>query len=244
MIKLPLKPVDRVMKLAELMKQMHPSWQALLAEEFQKPYMRNLEAFLTEEATKGAVIYPSPDQIFSAFSETPFDQLSVVIIGQDPYHGVGQAHGLSFSVPPGVKLPPSLKNICKELHSDLGIDTPREGFLQKWAQQGVLLLNAVLTVRAEEPASHQGHGWETFTDRVVELLCQRKQPVIFLLWGKSAYAKFQHLETCGDGRHLVLTAAHPSPLSAYAGFFGCRHFSKANDFLRKLGKMPIDWTIA
>lgn len=222
---------------------MHPSWQALLREEFQKPYMHKLEAFLTKEAEAGYVIYPSPDQIFNAFSETAFEQVSVVIIGQDPYHGVGQAHGLSFSVPPGVRMPPSLKNICKELQRDLGLDLPRQGCLRKWARQGVLLLNAVLTVRAEEPASHHGQGWEMFTDRVVELLCQRKQPVIFLLWGKSAYAKFHHLEACGVGRHLVLTAAHPSPLSAHAGFLGCRHFSKANDFLRQLGKMPIDWTI-
>ncbi len=229
--------------LLQLFAKMHPSWQELLAPEFYKPYMRQLDAFLAEEARKKAIVYPPPEAIFNAFAETPFDDVSVVIIGQDPYHGVGQAHGLSFSVPYGVPLPPSLKNIFKELGSDLGVAPPPHGCLLQWAKQGVLLLNATLTVRADTAASHQGQGWEIFTDRVVELLCEREKPVVFLLWGKFALAKFRHVEACAADRHLALTSAHPSPLSAHAGFFGCKHFSKANAFLQKMGRKPIDWTI-
>ncbi len=165
-------------------------------------------------------------------------------MGQDPYHGPGQAHGLSFSVPKGVPLPPSLQNIFKELKDDLQVPPPPHGCLIDWAKQGVLLLNATLTVRANEPKSHYGQGWEVFTDRIVQLLCLRKDPLVFLLWGKSALDKFQHIESGKGTDHLVLTAAHPSPLSAYSGFFGCRHFSKTNDFLKSKGKSPIDWKIA
>jgi uracil-DNA glycosylase len=227
--------------LLKSMTHMDPSWQELLAPEFYKPYMRKLDAFLAEENRAGAVVYPPPDLIFNAFAQTPFDQVSVVIIGQDPYHGPRQAHGLAFSVPQGVSPPPSLKNIFKELGSDLGIKVPQHGCLLHWAKQGVLLLNATLTVRAESAASHQGMGWEIFTDRVVQLLCERQRPLIFLLWGKSAFTKFRHVEACAFGHHRVLTASHPSPLSAHTGFFGCGHFSKADDILKKIGEKPIDW---
>jgi uracil-DNA glycosylase len=165
-----------------------------------------------------------------------------VIVGQDPYHGPGQAHGLSFSVPKGISQPPSLQNIFKELKEDLGVEPPEHGCLTDWTSQGVLLLNAILTVRANEPKSHHGRGWEIFTDRVIQLLCARKDPLVFLLWGKSALDKVQHI-AAGTSHHLVLTAPHPSPFSAHTGFMGCRHFSKANEFLKKIGKEPIDWRI-
>jgi len=209
------------------------SW---LQEEFKKPYMKELGVFLRGE--KG-VIYPPLKLMFSALDETPLDRVKVVIVGQDPYHGPGQAHGLSFSVPKGIPIPPSLQNIFKEIGDDLGLPIPHHGCLIDWARQGVLLLNATLTVRAGEPKSHYGKGWEIFTDRVIELLCDRKDPLVFLLWGKSALDKCRHIPP----HHLVLTAPHPSPLSAYSGFFGCRHFSKANAFLSKVGKGPIDWAI-
>ncbi len=220
---------------------MEASWLGLLETEFEKPYMRKLEAFLGEEKRSGAVVYPPFPLVFNAFCQTPFEKVSVVIIGQDPYHGPGQAHGLSFSVPKGVPAPPSLVNIYKELKSDLGLAIPSHGCLLHWAKQGVLLLNATLTVRAGEARSHHGQGWEVFTDRVVQLLCERKEPLVFLLWGKSALDKFQHFGA--SKHHCVLTSPHPSPLSAHAGFFGCRHFSKTNDFLQKLGKSPIDWSV-
>lgn len=223
---------------------MEASWLELLASEFEKPYMAHLEAFLAQEAASGATIYPPFELIFNAFCQTPFKDVSVVIIGQDPYHGPGQAHGLSFSVPKGVPLPPSLQNIFKELRDDLQIPPPAHGCLIDWAKQGVLLLNATLTVRANEPKSHHGKGWEIFTDRVVQLLCSRKDPIAFLLWGKSALDKFQHIESCKDSPHFVLTAPHPSPLSAHSGFFGCRHFSKVNKFLQSIGRNPIDWKIS
>ncbi|MBI3508933.1 MAG: uracil-DNA glycosylase [Chlamydiia bacterium] len=223
---------------------MEASWLERLGAEFEKPYMKELEAFLSTEMASGAVIYPPFDLTFNAFCQTPFDRVEVVIIGQDPYHGQGQAHGLSFSVSKGVPLPPSLQNIFKELKEDLKVPLPPHGCLESWAKQGVLLLNATLTVRANEPKSHYGKGWEVFTDRVVQLLCERKDPLVFLLWGKSASDKFQHIQTeKTPSHHLVLTAAHPSPFSAHAGFFGCRHFSKANEFLKKAGKKPIDWSI-
>jgi uracil-DNA glycosylase len=214
------------------------SWLKRLEAEFQKPYMKALEGFLGEE--KGTVYPPFPE-IFNAFCKTPFEAVKVVIIGQDPYHGPGQAHGLCFSVPKGIAIPPSLQNIFKEIQSDLGIKPPNHGSLIEWADQGVLLLNATLTVRAGEAKSHYGQGWETFTDRVVQLLCEREDPIVFMLRGKSAIEKLRHVEA---KRHLILTSVHPSPLSAYGGFFGCRHFSKANEFLQKVGKAPINWAIS
>lgn len=222
---------------------MEASWLERLGDEFQKPYMRRLEAFLAQESRNGAVVFPPMESIFSAFCYTPFDRVRVVVVGQDPYHGPGQAHGLSFSVMKGVQLPPSLQNIFKELKSDLGVPTPEHGFLGGWAQQGVLMLNATLTVRSGEPKSHYGQGWETFTDQVVRLLYERADPVVFLLWGKSALEKFQNVGLGGASHHLILTSAHPSPFSAHSGFFGCRHFSKTNEFLKSSGFQPIDWAI-
>jgi uracil-DNA glycosylase len=220
---------------------MEASWAEKLSEEFQKPYMRSLEEFLRGEIKKSA-IYPPIDQIFNAFCFSRFEEIKAVIIGQDPYHGEGQAHGLSFSVRKGVTPPPSLQNIFKELVQDCGIPMPKHGCLESWAQQGVMLLNATLTVRAGEAKSHYGRGWEQFTDRVVQLLAEREDPIVFLLWGRSAYEKWEH----GAGQkkqHLLLTSAHPSPLAAHSGFFGCRHFSKANEFLKRIGKSPINWAI-
>lgn len=226
---------------------MEASWLEVLGPEFEKPYMKQLQAFLGEERAAGRVIYPPFNQIFNAFCFTPFDQVKVVLIGQDPYHGPGQAHGLSFSVPPGVPQPPSLQNIFKEIRDDLGLKPPGHGCLEGWAKQGVLLLNATLTVRANEPKSHHGRGWELFTDRVVQLLCEQVDPLVFLLWGKVALDKFQHIQGPNiqgtGGRHLVLTAAHPSPFSAHSGFLGCRHFSKTNEFLQRVGKKPVDWSL-
>jgi uracil-DNA glycosylase len=229
--------------VAEKIAFMEASWLKLLQEEFEKPYIKGLEAFLAGEVRSGAVVYPPFELIFNAFCQTPFDQVKVVIMGQDPYHGPGQAHGLSFSVPKGVPAPPSLQNIFKEIKADLGIAPPNHGCLIDWARQGVLLLNATLTVRAHEAKSHHGQGWEVFTDRVVQLLCTRKDPIVFLLWGKSAYDKFQHIGS-NAAHHLILTAPHPSPFSAHTGFLGCRHFSKTNEFLSKVGKTPIDWAIS
>jgi uracil-DNA glycosylase len=214
-------------------------WKKILMEEFQSPYFSELKKFLVEE-TASRTIYPPGLQIFNAFQHTPFDRVKVVILGQDPYHGAGQAHGLCFSVPPGIKAPPSLKNIFKELQSDLGITIPAHGSLESWADQGVLLLNATLTVRATEAGSHQNRGWETFTNAVIEKISREKTNVVFLLWGRYAQAK----ESLVDGeKHLVLKAAHPSPFSAYNGFFGCQHFSKANSFLEQKGIEPVDWTL-
>jgi uracil-DNA glycosylase len=220
---------------------MERSWNQRLQDEFQKPYMRELEQFLGEERARGAVIYPPFEKVFTALCY-PFEEVKVVIMGQDPYHGEGQAHGLSFSVPEGVPQPPSLVNIFKEIRADLGVETPKGGCLEGWAKQGVLLLNATLTVRANEAKSHYGRGWERFTDRIVQEIVRREDPVVFLLWGKSAKEKFD--AAGGGGRHLVLVAPHPSPLSAYAGFFGCKHFSKANEFLISKGKRPIDWGLS
>lgn len=221
---------------------MDASWLEKLQGEFEMPYMEKLRAFLVEEKRLGQVVYPPTPLTFNALLQTPFDQVKVVIMGQDPYHGPGQAHGLSFSVPDGIRPPPSLVNIFKEIHSDLGLPFPKSGCLLSWAKQGVLLLNATLTVRADQPKSHHGQGWERFTDRIVQLLCQRKDPIVFMLWGKSALDKFKHIG--GDGtNHMILTSVHPSPLSAYAGFLGCRHFSKANAFLAQTGKEPINWGI-
>lgn len=221
---------------------MEASWLEKLGKEFEKPYMKELEAFLKQEMQSGAEIYPPFDLVFNALCQTHFDDVKVVIMGQDPYHGPGQAHGLSFSVPVGVPTPPSLQNIYKEIRDDLGFAIPEHGCLLHWAKQGVLLLNATLTVRAGEAKSHFGRGWERFTDRIIELLTEREDPIVFILWGKSAYEKFKHISST-TSHHLVLTSPHPSPLSAHAGFFGNGHFSKANQFLIKSGKPPIDWAI-
>lgn len=216
-----------------------PGWKEILWDEFQSPYFGELKDFLVQEKTRYQV-YPPGKLIFNAFHHTPFEKVKVVILGQDPYHGPGQAHGLCFSVPAGIPLPPSLVNIFKELSNDLGIPVPGHGNLEKWADQGVLLLNATLTVRAGQAGSHQKKGWETFTNRVIEKVSGEKTGVVFLLWGRYAQAK----ETLIDGlSHLVLKAAHPSPFSAYNGFFGCRHFSKTNAFLEKQGHEAIDWSL-
>ena len=229
--------------MSEKIALMDASWLKRLEGEFEKPYMKDLEAFLSQEIQSGAAIYPPFELIFNAFCQTPFDAVKVVIIGQDPYHGPEQAHGLSFSVPKGIAPPPSLQNIFKELRQDVGIPQPTHGCLIEWAEQGVLLLNATLTVRANEPKSHHDRGWEIFTDKVVQLLCAKKDPLVFLLWGKSALDKFQHISGM-ENHHLVLTAPHPSPFSAHTGFLGCSHFSKTNQFLKQVGKKQIDWAIS
>jgi uracil-DNA glycosylase len=215
------------------------SWYEKLKDEIAKPYIGELKNFLEKEKQGGRVVYPPEEQIFQALALTPYDQVKVVIVGQDPYHGRGQAHGLCFSVSKGVTPPPSLKNIFRELKDDVQIPEPTHGCLVSWAKQGVLLLNATLTVCAGEPRSHYGKGWELFTDAVIDCLAQRKDPIVFLLWGKSAQEKgYKLLNT----HHVVLQAAHPSPYSAN-GFFGCRHFSKANEYLKAWGKPPIDWSL-
>lgn len=218
---------------------MHPSWLAHLAPEFEREHMVALRQFLVEEKRQFTV-YPPGAEIFNAFNTTPFDQVKVVILGQDPYHGPGQAHGLCFSVKEGMRLPPSLVNIFKELSQDLNIAPASHGNLTAWAQQGVLLLNSVLTVRAHQAQSHQNRGWETFTDRVIEILNERKENLVFFLWGGPAQNKAAMID---PGRHLVLKSPHPSPLSAYRGFFGSRHFSKANAYLASHNLAPIDWRL-
>lgn len=219
---------------------LHPSWLEALRSEFDQPYMAELKRFLVHERANGRAIYPRACDWFRALDLTPLDKVRVVILGQDPYHGPGQAHGLCFSVPPEVRPPPSLVNIFKELESDLGIRPAQHGFLEHWAHQGVLLLNSVLTVEMGRAASHRMRGWERFTDAVVRLVNARSEPVVFLLWGSYAQKKAGFVDTF---RHLVLKAAHPSPLSAHAGFFGCRHFSQANQFLEERGLPPIDWAL-
>ncbi|MEI6221609.1 MAG: uracil-DNA glycosylase [bacterium] len=216
------------------------SWKSALEDEFQKPYFSELAKFVVGEIESGQVVFPPASLIFNAFEKTPFDQVKVVILGQDPYHGDGQAHGLCFSVQKGVALPPSLKNIYKELFSDLGITPPSHGNLESWAEQGVLLLNAVLTVRRDSPASHANRGWEQFTDRVIEELSKQKSGVVFLLWGKYAQEKGKVIDTT---KHHVLKAPHPSPFSAHSGFLGCKHFSKVNALLEKDGQKNIHWQI-
>lgn len=208
--------------------------------EFQASYMTNLREFLVDEAKKKKVIYPKGNEIFSALNETPFDKIKVVIIGQDPYHGPGQAHGMCFSVKPGVRIPPSLQNIYKELHRDLKIPMRNHGYLKSWAQQGVLLLNTVLTVEKGKAGSHRGKGWEIFTDKIISLLNNEKEHLVFLLWGSSAQQKAKMID---EKKHLVLRSPHPSPLSAHRGFLGNNHFSKANNYLKRLGIQPIDWTL-
>ncbi|MEM7646733.1 MAG: uracil-DNA glycosylase [Pseudomonadota bacterium] len=219
---------------------MEESWKPHLAQAFESEPMRNLKAFLQGEYQSGKVIYPAKSSYFKAFELTPFDDVKVVILGQDPYHGPGQAHGLSFSVPPGVKIPPSLVNIYKELKTDLGIENRDHGFLESWAEQGVLLLNSVLTVEKGLAASHRNQGWEFFTDQVIEVINNREKPCVFILWGSYAQKKAHFV----DGKkHLILKGPHPSPLSAHRGFFGCRHFSKANQFLIENQQAPIDWEL-
>jgi uracil-DNA glycosylase len=213
------------------------SWKNLLQEEFNKPYFEELTRFVKSEYSAGQV-FPAGRNIFRAFDKCPFDKLKVVIIGQDPYHGVGQANGLCFSVDDGVQYPPSLQNIFKEIHDDIGSPIPSSGNLDRWAEQGVLLLNAVLTVRAHQAASHAGRGWEQFTDAVVRTIAQRKEGVVYMLWGNYAQRKGQIAD---PERNLILKSVHPSPLSVYRGFFGYKHFSKANDYLIQQGKEPIVW---
>lgn len=216
------------------------SWKIALSDAFVQPYFEQVVTHLKTEKNSGKTIYPPGPLIFSAFEHTPFDAVKVVVLGQDPYHGPNQAHGLSFSVPTGVALPPSLLNIFKELRADIGMPIPSTGDLSAWAQQGVLLLNAVLTVRVNEPASHAKIGWMDFTNQVIKTISAQKQGVVFLLWGKFAQEK----EVLIDGtRHLILKAAHPSPFSADKGFFGCKHFSKANAYLVAQGKDPINWQL-
>jgi uracil-DNA glycosylase len=215
----------------------HPSWLSELKDEFDKPYFKELKKFLVEEKKKHTV-YPPGKLIFSAFNHTPFNKVEVVIIGQDPYHGPGQANGLCFSVSDGITMPPSLVNIFKEIHNDMGYAMPTSGNLERWADQGVMLLNAMLTVRANEPGSHHGKGWEIFTDGVIKRLSDNKEGLVFLLWGKFAQAKADLIDA---GKHHILKAAHPSPFSAHSGFFGCKHFSKTNEILKSRGRHEIDW---
>lgn len=217
---------------------LHPSWLAHLAPEFNQPYMQQLRAFLLEQKRQGKVIYPASSHIFNAFNTTPLDQVRVVILGQDPYHGPGQAHGLCFSVQPGVAVPPSLQNVYKELARDLGFRSPGHGYLQSWAEQGVLLLNATLTVEQSQAGAHQGKGWEQFTDRAIQLINEHCSQVVFMLWGSYAQKKGAIIDR---QKHLVLRAPHPSPLSAHRGFIGCGHFSEANRYLESRDFPPINW---
>ncbi|MFM2020611.1 MAG: uracil-DNA glycosylase [Pseudomonadota bacterium] len=219
---------------------LHESWKAPLLPEFEADYMARLEAFLLGEKAAGKQIFPNSEEWFRALELTPLEKVRVVILGQDPYHGPGQAHGLCFSVQPGVRPPPSLVNIYKELQTDLGISRPHHGFLEHWATQGVLLLNSVLTVEMTKAASHRGKGWEKFTDAVIRLVNAKTDPVVFMLWGNYAQKKANFVDS---SRHLILKAAHPSPLSAHNGFLGCRHFSQCNAFLESKGLPPIDWAL-
>lgn len=216
------------------------SWKILLEENFEKEKLNSIKSFILNEKEKGKIVYPSGNLIYNAFKLTPFSKLKVIILGQDPYHGKGQAHGLSFSVPFGIKPPPSLKNIFKELKSDLNFNIPNHGNLENWAKQGVLLLNAILTVNASEPASHKKSGWEDFTDFVIQKISDNSENKVFLLWGKFAQEKSKFID---NSKHLILKAQHPSPFSAHNGFFGCKHFSQTNDYLKKHGQAPINWQI-
>ena len=216
------------------------SWLEQLRPEFDQPYMRDLRHFLAAEKNAGKVIYPSGTNIFAALNRTPFDKVKLVILGQDPYHGPGQAHGLSFSVPAGVRIPPSLRNIYQELNRDLNIPVPSHGNLDHWADQGVLLLNAVLTVEQAKAGAHQGRGWEQFTDAAITALNDKREHIVFLLWGSYAQKKGGFIDR---KKHFVLQSPHPSPLSAHRGFIGNSHFSKANEYLSHTQQMPIDWTV-
>lgn len=221
--------------------QLEQSWYYQLKQEFERDYFLKIKDFLKAEKEKGAIIYPKATEIFNAFALTPFPEVKVVILGQDPYHNPNQAHGLCFSVNDGIAPPPSLVNIYKEIKSDLGIDIPISGNLSHWAKQGVLLLNASLTVEANKPMSHAKIGWHIFTDAIIKKISEQKEQVVFLLWGKFAQSKSSLID---EQKHLILKAAHPSPLSAYNGFYGCRHFSKTNEYLRSKSKKPIDWRLA
>lgn len=217
------------------------NWQALLVKEKEQPYFKDLMAFVQAQRDAGIEIFPAKSDVFNAFSLTPAEQVKVVILGQDPYHGAGQAHGLCFSVQDGIKIPPSLRNIYKELSSDIaGFSTPSHGNLSKWAEQGVLLLNTVLTVEEAQAHAHKDKGWETFSDKVIMQISEHMEDVIFLLWGKPAQQKIKLINTA---KHHILTSVHPSPLSAYRGFLGCKHFSHANEILTKLGKQTINWQV-
>ena len=220
--------------------QLHESWLSRLDDQFDQPYMTKLRKFLITRKQHHSVIYPPGVQIFNALNSTHFDDVRVVILGQDPYHGPGQAHGLCFSVLPGTRIPPSLANIYREIESDLGIAKPAHGYLQSWADQGVLLLNAVLTVERGQAGSHQGKGWEQFTDTIVQLLNNQRQGLVFMLWGSYAMKKGAVIN---QRKHLILKAPHPSPLSAHRGFLGCRHFSSANQYLQEQQSSPIDWSV-
>lgn len=228
------------MRIALQLSQLHPSWQRAIGQEFDKPYMQELSAFIETEKTAGKQIYPPSPLVFNAFNQTLFDDVRVVIIGQDPYHGPDQAHGLSFSVPDGIKPPPSLVNIFKEISTDLGLKMSGSGNLSSWASQGVLLLNATLTVEQSNAGSHQTRGWETFTDAVITALNTKRQNLAFILWGSYAQKKGVAIDTT---KHLVLTSVHPSPLSAYRGFFGNQQFSRINQYLQQQGQAPIDWQL-
>lgn len=214
-------------------------WLAAIGDEFKKPYYRELYQFVKQEYATH-MVYPPAEDIFNAFHLTPLSEVKVLILGQDPYHNVHQAHGLCFSVMPDQEIPPSLQNIYKELHDDCGCDIPNNGYLEKWAKQGVLMLNTVLTVRAHQANSHQGKGWEQFTDAIIQAVNAQDRPIVYLLWGSPAQRKIPMLT---NPKHLILKAPHPSPLSAYRGFFGCKHFSQTNTFLKKHGLEPIDWQI-
>lgn len=221
---------------------LNKSWHEVLSNELKKPYIQEIKEFLEKEKELRQEVFPPEEEVFNAFSKTPFEEVKVVIIGQDPYHGKGQAHGLCFSVKKGVTPPPSLKNIFKEMQSDLGLTPPDHGCLESWAKQGVLMLNATLTVRSGQPKSHYGIGWERFTDAVVEALCKKKDPIVFLLWGRSAIDKARNILDRNKHNHVILSCAHPSPFSA-TKFLGCRHFSKTNQVLASWNKSPIDWRL-
>jgi uracil-DNA glycosylase len=225
--------------MTEVKPQIEESWKEILQEQFNSSYFKSIKEFLVGEKQRFTV-YPPGSLIFNAFNLTPFPAVRVVIIGQDPYHGAGQAHGLCFSVPRGISAPPSLVNIFKEINADLGIPLPKHGNLERWARQGVLLLNATLTVRANQAGSHQKKGWEIFTDAIISQLSKQRVGLVFLLWGKFAQDKESLIDT---QKHYILKAAHPSPYSAYNGFFGCRHFSKTNEILRRHGLPEIDWSV-
>lgn len=219
---------------------LEPSWKERIGHYLDRPDMQALSNFLREEKAQGKVIYPPGPEIFNAFAHTPFDKVRVVILGQDPYHGPGQAHGLSFSVRPGVRIPPSLQNMFKEIEDCLGIPRPDHGCLTPWADRGVLLLNAVLTVEAGQAASHQGKGWEGFTDAAIDALNREREGLVFMLWGSHAQKKGQLID---GNRHKILRSVHPSPLSAHRGFMGCGHFAQANAYLESRGEVPIDWSL-
>jgi len=219
----------------------HLNWSDIINQEKKKSYLQDTLNYVQQRREQNIQIYPPQDEIFNAFSYTPFDQVKIVMLGQDPYHGKNQAHGICFSVKPGIKIPPSLRNIYKELATDIeGFDIPTHGYLKNWATQGILMLNAVLTVEEGKANSHKKLGWETFTDVIIDKINQEKQGVIFLLWGQQAQKKCAHIDT---NKHIILTAPHPSPLSAHRGFLGCKHFSQANTLLKKQGKTPIQWQI-